>query len=314
MHIMNDIINKVLELMKPYVDNIEQKNNELVLKEQELVLLEKIVSNIGHDSMNVFEHDDSEVFEKLLLEISSNLKEYESNKYILTAKIPEIEKLPQYASAKRYIDNFYRYIKDKFNIVTEEYQNLCDDYQKDELIYMYYKMFKSRNIFVDDALELQTVLECFNMDYDFKIEILTYILKENNKVYSLNNNIDLEESCDVDLIDEILNKNKKLLTKEYNELLNVVAEYVDLTRAIKDSVDERLINKININNILLAKKVWILKKMEFNYYNHQYNKCMLLEKEFEEVTNLYESVKDIKDKKDVIRIIKGEIDNEGRFS
>lgn len=308
---MSEIVKKMLELMEPTVNNIDEKNEELIVKQGYLETIEKLVNAIGDDDMKIFDYENQDLVESLLVNIGSNVSEYKANEYILKSSISEVVHLPQYDIAKRYLESFDHYIKKLFKECSEEYQRLCDEYQNLELVNKYYLMFRDNEVFVNDMDELQKLFDNFDLKLSEKNRILVYILKENNKTYGFVSNQDDFNDYDEEEIENLISKNRNLLSKEYNELLTIVEEYVDITKKIEDIVNYELINKININNILLAKKIWLLKKIEFNYHNDQYRKCVNALGEFEEVNELFNEVRNIKDKSEVIRIIKKEAEYEG---
>ena len=308
---MSEIVKKMLELMEPTVSNIDEKNEELIVKQGYLETIEKLVNAIGDDDMKIFDYENQDLVESLLVNIGSNVSEYKANEYILKSSISEVVHLPQYDIAKRYLESFDHYIKKLFKECSEEYQRLCDEYQNLELVNKYYLMFRDNEVFVNDMDELQKLFDNFDLKLSEKNLILVYILKENNKTYGFVSNQDDFNDYDEEEIENLISKNRNLLSKEYNELLTIVEEYVDITKKIEDIVNYELINKININNILLAKKIWLLKKIEFNYHNDQYRKCVNALGEFEEVNELFNELRNIKDKSEVIRIIKKEAEYEG---
>lgn len=308
---MSEIVKKMLELMEPAVSNIDEKNEELIVKQGYLENIEKLVNSISDDAMKIFDYENQDLLESLLTNINSNVSEYRANEYILKSNISEVVHLPQYDIAKKYLESFDHYIKRLYKECSEEYQRLCEEYQNLELINKYYLMFCDNEVFVNDIDELQKLFDNFDLKLSEKNRLLIYILKENNKTYGFGSNKDNFNDYDEEEIENLIKKNKNLLSKEYNELLTVVEEYVDITKKIEDIVNYELINKININNILLAKKIWLLKKIEFNYHNDQYRKCVNTVGEFEEVNELFNKVRNIKDKNEVIKMIKKEEEYEG---
>lgn len=307
---MFEIVNKLLELMKPYVEKIEDKKVNLDEKESFLASVEAFMKYINDEPLKIFDYGKKELLEKLIDDIGSNVDEYKANEYILKADVSQVVHLPQYNNANEYLGRLYEYIKSVLEKNAYEYEELATEYENIELIKKYYDMFKDNDIFVTDEVEFSRMLGNFNLTWDEKIDLLVYVLKENNRKYHFAKEAEpIEENLE-ERFEKIINDNKKLLTNQYNELLEVVSEYVDLTKNIRDIVNYELINKININNILLAKKIWLMKKIEFSYNNAQYNKGKLFVEEFEEVADLLDEIRNIKDKKEAVRIIKGENEDE----
>ena len=304
---MGDIVNKMLNLMEPYVFNIEEINK--VLKQKEAYLNELTILNneINDEALNLIYVDNLEFLLQIITEQGSNSDEYQAYKYVLNSNIKEVMALPQYNEALTYFENLYKYIKNRFTQMTDEYGRLLSDYERNMVINKYYLMMKENNVFILDSDEFINMLDVLELSINDKNLLLTYVLKENKKTYYLNIKDDDNLEFDLEKVNIIINENKELLSKEYNELLNVVSEYVDLSKNISDIIDDELINKINIRNILLAKKVWLLKKISFSYRNQHCRKCKIIASELDHITNLLDKVGNIKNQREIIKIIKGEI-------
>ena len=302
---MFDTVNKFIKIMEPLVDNIEDDYQVLMKKKEYLKKLDEMLLEINGDSYNILKINCNTLIE-LINFSGSNEAEYNANKYILSANIEEMKHMPQYIKSKEYIDEFYKYINNHYAAVNEEYQKIECEYQNKVLINKYYTMFSNSDVFVENDDEIQRLFELLKIEKNEKNEILIYILKENNKTYSLLNiNDEFSEMENKKALD-IIENNKKFENNEYDELLEAVSEYVDISKNIDDIINYELINKINILNILLAKKIWLFRKIRFLYYNMNCKKCNNIISEFEDICNLYEKVKDIKEQSEVVRIIKGE--------
>ena len=303
---MCEIAIKLLEIMKPFVENIEQDLNDLTEKKKELDTINNIISTIGDDSTNILKIDDNKII-VYLEKFKSNKLEYDANKYILNALLDEVKNLPQYIDAKKYIDNFGKFLFSYYINVDEEYQLLKKEYDKKEIIKKYYNMIENNNVFVNDLDELQELFLILDLSLEEKNNALIYILKENNKVYGVVNKSDLFTDDDKLKVIRLLEENNNYKNIEYNELLDAVSEYVDINGKISDIITDDLVEKINICNILLAKKVHLYRKISFLYYNMNCQKCNKLIEEYECVDDLYEKTKNIKEQEEILRIIKGEL-------
>ena len=303
---MCEIAIKLLEIMKPFVENIEQDLNDLTEKKKELDTINNIISTIGDDSTNILKIDDNKII-IYLEKFKSNKLEYDANKYILNALLDEVKNLPQYIDAKKYIDKFGKFLFSYYINVDEEYQLLKKEYDKKEIIKKYYNMIENNNVFVNDLDELQELFLILDLSLEEKNNALIYILKENNKVYGVVNKSDLFTDDDKFKVIRLLEENNNYKNIEYNELLDAVSEYVDINGKISDIITDDLVEKINICNILLAKKVHLYRKISFLYYNMNCQKCNKLIEEYECVDDLYEKTKNIKEQEEILRIIKGEL-------
>lgn len=301
---MCDTVNKFIDLMKPYVLNIIDDYHKLKEKEKVVNNLDNIYKTIDGDSLKIFDIS----FDKIEEEVDnfkSNKKEFDANKYILQTEIDEVKALPQYVDAKKYIDNFYNYLNEELSKLESEFHELSETYEKKELVNKYYEMFINNNVFVSCVEELKQVFEILNLEIELKNNVLIYILKENNKCYN-NGNVQLFTDNEKEKALGIIKNNKELDSKDYNELLDAVDEYVDLTKKIDEIINYDLIKKINICNIVLAKKIWLYRKLKFSYYNMNCQKCNCIIKQFDNICDLYEKIRKNKTQEEIISIIKGE--------
>lgn len=302
---MCEMIDKLLSVMKPFVENIENDLSNLNEKKDYLNDLDDIITNVDNDVLNILNISDNKI-ELYLDNIESNKNEYLANKYILKSDLDEIKQMPQYIDAKKYLDKFYKSLLNNHEELEKEYEILKQEYENKELINKYYLMFSSRNIFIDDVDEVKSVFDILDISLEDRIETLIIILKKNNCSYQYNNLDNSFKDIDEEEVLKILKENNNLKSSEYNELLEAVSEYVDIREDVNDVIDESLVDKINISNILLAKKVWLYRKLDFLFNNMNCEKCNKILLEYKNVDNLYESTRNIKNQKEVIGIIKGD--------
>lgn len=302
---MCELINKFIDLMKPFVINIENDYDNLSIKEKALNNLDDIIKRINGESINILSINYDEI-EYYVDGYNSNKTEYDANKYVLESDIKEVKSLPQYKNSRKYLDSFFQFLIDNFNELDDEYKLLKKDYDKKQLINKYYDMVVNDKVLVNDVDEIKNVFDILGLTIDEKNAVLIYILKENTKKYNIDNaNSNLDDS-EQETVLSIINKYKKYKNKEYDELLDAVSDYVDISKDIKDIIDLKLIDKINIANIVLAKNVWLYRKIDFSFHNMNCEKCKSIAKQIEEMQELYDRVKNIKNQNEILRIIKGE--------
>lgn len=302
---MCETIDKLLELMVPFVEKKEETFKRLEDSKKQLENIDEFLLKVDNNSLNILKIEDSLV-EKYLEKNGSNKSEYQANKYILNADFEEAKILPQYEIARNYIEKFYAFLNNERKSINEEYIAFENEYNDQEIIYKYYEIFKGKNIFVDNVDEVIKVFNLLELSIVDKNNILVYVLKQNNKSYDLESDNNVFLNNENEKIEKILAKNKDLNNNIYNELLDVVDDYVDITKKLDNIIDYNLVDKINISNIVLAKKVWLYRKLNFAYYNMNCRKCNEIFNELVDVDNLYNDVKNIKEQEKIIRMIKGE--------
>lgn len=302
---MCELVNNFLNLMQPFILNIEEDYETLIAKEKKLDSLNNIKKIVNGQNSNFFSINYAEIND-LVEEYNSNKSEYDANKYILESTVKEVKSLPQYQNAKKYFDGIYQYILESCKKLNDEYNLLKEKYTEKKIVNKYYQMFENDDVFVNDAEEIQELFRIINCSIKDKNEVLIYILKANTKLYDVMENDDEFSISEKEKILEIINNNKNLVSKEFNELLDVVDDYVDISKDVDEIADSGLINKINIANIVLAKKVWLYRKLKFLFNNMNYKKCNCIINTFENVSILYDKIKCINNQEEILRIIKGE--------
>ena len=302
---MCDAKNKLLDLMLPYIDEYNKDEEELKTKEQKLYSLNNLLSLVDKDYLKYLEYDNDELLKEMLDGYNGDITKYNACKYILSAPYEEIKTIPQYLDAVKYIEGLYNYTRAYYDDYVLEYQEVYKKHQINVLINKYYDILKNGNSYIQDVNELEILFNKFNFNLDERIEVIASILKTNNDNY---HEIVLEENEEEDIseLEKILKTNDKYLDNKYQELLNVINDYIDITKPLDKTVKESVLKKVNINNILLAKKVWLIKTAKASFARKNYNKTKKNLDEFDYVDGLLNSIKNIKDKKEAIRIIKGD--------
>lgn len=302
---MCDIANNLLIKMQPLVANIEHDFNNLQDVKKSLDDITAIKEYLIQGNEMLFKIGTSRL-SSYLEKFHSTVSEYDANKYILQTNVYEVRNLPQYALAKEYLEKFCKFLLTEYNDTLHNYQDLKKDYDEKEIVNKYVNMLQEGSLFVDNIEEIKILIDVLSLNEYERNNLLIYVLKENSKVYNKSKKNDNFEDDEKKEVLEVIKKNQHLKNSEYNDLLDAVSEYVDLNKDIYEIINYDLLEKINISNILLAKKVSLYRKICFLYDNMNCRKCNKLFNEYLVVDKLYERTKGIKNQKEVIRIVKGE--------
>ena len=103
---------------------------------------------------------------------------------------------------------------------------------------------------VDEFIEFLRKLDSISIED--KTGLVIYLLNSNLEYYKTNSGIKEEKKKDdeLDKIVQIMNKNKNLLSPAYDAVCEKIGKRLDLSLKIDDLVEERVLNKINIRNII----------------------------------------------------------------
>ena len=304
---MCDAKEKLKKLLQDSVSNIENDKKllddtyEIKTKLNDLVLYTNGVPS------NIFNYDNSDILIHLLEKVKSNKKEFDAYKYVYFSPIDEMKVLPQYAYAEQYINNIYDYVQLYKEYIDREYEKANCLYKRDIIYEKYLHMFENDNIFIDKPKEFLMVLDEFIFVQDEKIAIIKDILHANNKTYiKMASCQDKDICCDINECSRILEENKEYLKPTYMDLLDYIDDYIKIDEPLDQIINDDLSKKINIHNVLLAKKVWLIKKLNVDLEIENYDHLQELMNEVYNIDKIEERIKDIVDNEEIINIIKGE--------
>lgn len=301
---MSDIVIKYIELMKPYINDLAKREEELANKEELLNLLCRFFDYTNNDYLKILSFDNEDFIKEFINNNNYDYDKYKAYKYILESDIETLKYMPQYVEANNYLESIYNDLLKNKEMISNQYNELDNSYHKCSLINKYYNMFINKEFVINDLDEIKELFSYFDLSLEEKNEILKNILLIYKDQY-----IDNTEEYNSELIDEIkdvINNNSSLLTGKYSELMNAIKDFVNIENKLKNIVSEELLNKINIKNIILAKKVYLIRTMNISYKANNYNKLCNLYNEYNNVLEIMDKINNNNDKYQIIKIVKGE--------
>ena len=180
---MSDIVNKIVDLLKPTINDLDAKKKELSIKKQTLSEVNEMLDEVKDDVTKVSKYKNQELIVSNLDDIKSTEKEYRACCYLLSNEEKEIRSLPQYLEATNYIErliNYFKKLKEELTLEVSELQVVCDD---KEINKKYYEILSSNNPIISDANEFRNLLDRQELSDDEKIDLLVYVLKNNVNSY-----------------------------------------------------------------------------------------------------------------------------------
>lgn len=302
---MCDSITFFLSYLKPIISDLDVVKKELNEIKKELNNVQDFLEFINDDVYRVGKYENQEFIIQKLEEIDYDKKYYQGMIYLLESKSEHIQILPQYNDAVNYIKKIIAHFKELNNQLSYRVDILDDVYDYKFVANKYYNILNSDKVFVEDTEEFNKFLTNTQITNYNKIKILSYVIKENVCYYEDEQLDEVDKEQDLVKVQEIIYQNRNLFGNKYNELTDMVSEHVNLTHSLKEMINENVLDKVNIQNIILCKRIWLAKKIMNCYKSCEFAKVSRYTKEYDNLMELRDKVLNINNKKEIIRIIKG---------
>ena len=304
---MCDCISKFLKCLEPIIIDLNEVKKELDKLRIELSDVNDFLEYVKGDITKISTYSNQDLIYNNLSSLESDETNYKAMVYLVNGNSENIKALPQYESAVNYMESIIECFEiNKENLVELE-KRTNDDYEYKSIAKKYYDLFQQENLYIEEQKEFVDFLLTTNLDKKDYEHILCHVVKMNVVYYRNNAFEDLEIDREQDLmkIHEIIHNNKVLMNSEYADFVNKVSKKINITLNIKDIVNEETLQKINIDNIILAKTIWLTNKISQNYKSCEFGRVSKYIKEYDELMVLKDEVKNINDKDKIIKIIKG---------
>ena len=267
---MNDSLAKLLEYIDPKISNIQDNRIEFKSLTTVYQTLSEIVDLANDSCIDILDYYDQEFIIKTLKisndDYFNNILNYNSSRYLLKNKDPNIKALPQYKESLKYIESLKKYLLDLYENIKKEYETLNNKLKEQEILNKYYNLLNKKNIFIDDISEFMNFLNICEIDLKNKLDILIYINNCNIKNYIVTNDIMITNDIKVSDITNLLNKYESLVDSSFNDY--------DL------KMDTISLFKNNDQQGILKKKKYIINKIKILYDNKKYDEIINFYQEF----------------------------------
>jgi len=279
-----------LDSIKPNIEGIDEIKEKLDNSMDEYKNLDELVFFIGNDSKKIIDFPNQDLVNNYLSLISKDEKEYQAIKYLISTNDKKLRFLPQYVDSIINLESLSLSIKNLKNKLSSEIDDLSSTYYEKWLNKKYYNIFSTNNIYLSDPSEFSIYLKKLEIPIELKINILGEAIKYNNIYYQK-----YYENRD-DYI-KFINNNRLFLLNKYKSLADSLSKYVNLDGSLENLLIYS--NRYDLENLLLAKKIWIVNKVNDNYLNNDMDGLNELINDFNFINTLED-----KNKEEIERIIK----------
>lgn len=304
---MCDFIKKLLAYLEPIIVDLDSQKEELDDVKEELDNLKDFLAYVSNDIKKIGKYFNQKLIHQNLININSEVTEYEAMVYLIDTDNPSIQKLPQYQNAVQYMEKVLQYFEILDSKLSDMYRELSDKCHYKLLAKKYYDLFQNEEMYVKDNNEFVNFYLTLEMDNLDKQKVLSYVIKKNVCYYRTNlyETIEIDREQDLRKVQEIIYANKGLLNDEYLSFMERVLKQVNLSLPLKQIVSVDILEKININNLILAKTIYLTNKISQNYKSCSFGLVSKYIKEYDELMILKEKVLNINNNDEIIKIIKG---------
>ena len=279
-----------LDSIKPNLEGIDEIKERLDNSMDEYKNLDELVFFIGDDSKKIIDFPNQDLINNYLSLISKDEKEYQAIKYLVSTNDKKMRFLPQYVDSVVNLESLAIGIRSIKNNLSREIDDLSSTYYEKWLNKKYYDIFSSNNIYLSDPSEFSIYLKKLEIPDDLKVNILGEAVKCNNIYYQ-------KYYDNKDDYIKFINDNRIFLLNKFKSLEDSLSKYVNLDCSLEDILSYS--NRYDLENLLLAKKIWIVNKVNDNYLNNDMNGLNDLIKDFNFINTL-----ENKNKEEIERIIK----------
>lgn len=304
---MCEFLKRFFACLKPIVEDLDNKKTELDNIKEELDNINEFIDHVMDDEKKIGEYSNQTLIHQALGILDSEVSEYKAMVYLIEADNQNIQRLPQYQNAVQYLRKILKYFNVRLEDLTTLYKKLNSEYHYKEIAKKYYDLFQKEGMYIDDNDEFIELLLSLEISDNDKRDILSYVIKMNVDYYvtNLNEEFEIDKEQDLRKIQEIIHSNKNLLTNEYLSFVEKIGKYVNLSLPIKKIINYDILEKIDINNILLAKIIYLINQISQNYKSCSFGLVSKYIKEYDELMILKEKLSENKEKEEIIKIIRG---------
>jgi len=304
---MCDFIKKFLSNLEIIISDIDYQKEELDKFREQLEDVTNFLEYVDDDIKKIGTHNNQKLIHENLPDLDLDVDKYQAMVYLVETDNLNIQSMPQYVSAVNYmkelVENF-KILKTNLIDLIEKNNN---DYEYKVTAQKYYEIFKNEVFYVEEPKEFVKFLLTVDLSEEDVKNILSYTIKNNVEYYqtSVNKPLEVDRKQELMKIHEIIHLNKNLMSNEYNEFMEKISKQVNLSFNIKDLINTDVLEKINIDNLILAKNIWLTNKISQNYKSCEFGRVSKYIKEYDELLVLKEKIVNINDKDEIVRIIKG---------
>lgn len=300
-------VDEMLSYLEPIIKDIDSAKNILdtLIYENNSIL--SFLSCVDNDPANIEKFSNQQFIINNLEHVASNEQEYKANLYLVKSNNDSIKNLPQFQNAFNYFNNIINHFNRRADELKIEVVDMERTYEYKTICKKYYNIFRYKKQ-IEDVDEFIEFLRKFDsISLEDKTGLVLYLLNSNLEYYKTNSGIKSEKKKDDELekIQNTIDRNKNLLNPAYEPIYEKIGKKLDITMRIDDLVEERVLEKINVRNIILAKKIFLLRLMKEANDAKDYGTLYKYFKEFEDIEYIETKDIDNPDIKRVVELVKG---------
>lgn len=305
---MCDYVERFLELLEPLIKDYDLNLNELEDNRKKYESFSNFLDYVDNDVKKICTYDNQDFILDKLSDIVSDEKEYNAACYLINTDIDEIKKLPQYKNASDYMKNVLKYFtKQKSTIYkkVDELSTICDIKRVEK---KYYDLFKEDKALITDIDECVDLIKSLDIDNSDRISLIEYVVKNNVYNYKHNQNREyvVDKTQDMKNVQKVIFDNKNLFNGENDDLYDNIRDDVDLSLPIEKIITFEVLEKHGKDNVLLSKKMWLVRKINNAYKSCEFGMLDRYMSEYDSLENIKNQLIDITDSNEILKAMKGE--------
>jgi len=226
---MCEFLKRLLACLETLIVDLDSQREELDRVKEELNNIKDFLAYISNDVKKIGEYVNQNLVHQNLININSEVSEYEAMVYLIDTDNPNIQKLPQYQNALQYMEKVLRYFETLDSKLTDMYKELNDKCHYKSLAKKYHNLFQNEDVYIDDYNEFVNFFLTLEIDNLDKQKVLSYVIKKNVCYYrtNLHEEIEIDREQDLRKVQEIIYTNKGLLKDEYLFFMERVLKQVN---------------------------------------------------------------------------------------
>ena len=182
---MNNSVNLLVGVLEPLVADLEEKKKELAEKKELLENVSRLLAYTKDNFDMLGVYADQDLILDNLEKINTDKDEYKASCYLLKSENDSIKNLPQYKKAYELICDIIEYFKlykAELIVNTQSLENEC---HKKDIEKKYCDILKEEAPYVENVDEFEELLNSQTISSEDKIDILLYVINNNNLKYGL---------------------------------------------------------------------------------------------------------------------------------
>ncbi len=182
---MNNSVNLLVGVLEPLVADLDEERKNLSEKKEVLENVSRLLAYTKDNVDMLGVYADQDIILENLEKMNTDKDEYKASCYLLKSENDSIKNLPQYKKAYELICDIIEYFKlykAELIVETQELEKRCHE---KEIEKKYCDILKEETPYVEDVEEFKNLLNNQSISSEDKIDILLYVINNNNLKYGI---------------------------------------------------------------------------------------------------------------------------------